>query len=389
MKVRFAPSPTGKIHIGNARTALFNALLAMGEGGAFVLRFDDTDRERSKQEYADAILEDVRWLGIEPDEIVYQSSRFELYDAAADQLRQAGLLYACYETPEELERQRKRRLARHLPPIYDRSGLKLTDEDHARFKEEGRTPHWRFLLPNHSGDPFAPKRTDVGWEDMMKGPQTVDLASLSDPVLIRGDGTYLYTLPSCVDDRDLGITHIVRGDDHVTNTAVQLEVMRALGAETLPIFGHHNFLQDKTGGSLSKRLGSLSIESLREEGFEPGAVASLATLIGTSLPVDPKATLSELGDVFTPDVVTRSAAKFDPEDLNNLNKKLLHAMSFETAKPRLEAKGISDGEAFWEAVKGNLTIFDDCLKWWDIIKGPIDAEMSEEDRAFVGEAKQL
>ena len=296
--VRFAPSPTGKIHIGNARTALLNYLYAKKRGGSFILRFDDTDTERSKQEYADAISADLDWLGIVPDRIEKQSARFALYDEAADKLREQGLLYRCYETPDELERQRKRRLSRGLPPVYDRSALKLTEEDHARFAEEGKQPHWRFLLKNYDSDPFETKRVDSRWNDLIRGPQTADLSSLSDPVLIRGDGTYLYTLPSCVDDLDMGVTTIMRGDDHVTNTAVQLMVFAALGADELPAFGHHNLLQDKSGGGLSKRLGSLSLESLREEGYEAGSVASLATLIGTSLPVEPKATLDELVELF-------------------------------------------------------------------------------------------
>jgi len=387
--VRFAPSPTGKIHIGNARTALINWLYAKKRGGAFILRYDDTDQERSKQEYADTILADLEWMGITPDRIEKQSARFALYDAAAEKLKQSGLLYACYETPDELERQRKRRLARGLPPVYDRSALKLSAEDHARFAEEGRKPHWRFLLKNYGDDPFTPVRTDSHWDDIIRGPQSADLASLSDPVLIRADGTYLYTLPSCVDDVEMGVSHVIRGDDHVTNTAVQLKVFEALGARELPTFGHHNLLQDKSGAGLSKRLGSLSIANLRGEGYEPGAIASLATLIGTSLPVEPKATLAELIDLFEPDVVTKSAAKFDPADLKALNIRLLHAMDYETAKPRLERLEIGGGEAFWNAIRANLELFGDVPGWWKAIIAPSSVEFTDEDIQFLKVAKNL
>lgn len=387
--VRFAPSPTGKIHIGNARTALLNWLYAKKRGGSFILRFDDTDVERSRQEYADAISADLDWMGIVPDRIERQSERFSSYDAAADDLRKQGLLYACYDTPDELDRQRKRRLARGLPPVYDRSALKLTEQDHSRLIDEGHKPHWRFLLPNFEGDPFTTKRTETRWDDLIRGSQSVDLSSLSDPVLVRGDGTYLYTLPSCVDDIEMGVSDVMRGDDHVTNTAVQIEVMRALGASKLPAFGHHNLLQDKTGGGLSKRLGSLSVESLREEGFEPGAVTSLATLIGTSLPVEPKATLMELVDIFEPSVVTKSAAKYDPDDVKMLNTKLLHVMNYAQAKTRLDALGVGGGEAFWNALRANIDKFDDISAWWDVIKGPVSADFDEEDRLYLDRAREL
>ena len=386
--VRFAPSPTGKIHIGNARTALLNWLYAKKRGGSFILRFDDTDQERSKQEYADTISADLDWMGIKPDRVEKQSERFALYDEAAKKLKEAGLLYACYETPDELDRQRKRRLARGLPPVYDRSALKLTEEDHAKFAEEGRKPHWRFLLKNYVDDPFVTTRTDSRWDDLIRGPQTADLASLSDPVLIRGDGTYLYTLPSCVDDLDMGVTHVMRGDDHVTNTAVQLMVFSALGAETLPTFGHHNLLQDKSGGGLSKRLGSLSIENLRLDGYEAGAITSLATLIGTSLPVEPKTSLDDLVELFEPEVVTKSAAKFDPDDLKALNMRLLHSMDYGNAKARLDALDIGGGEAFWDAIKANLEMFGDISDWWSAVNAPQRVEFSEEDTEFLKIAKQ-
>src|SRR4051812_49146364 len=234
--VRFAPSPTGRIHIGNARTALLNALFARREGGTFVLRFDDTDQERSKREYADAIETDLKWLGIPPDIVVRQSERFDVYDEAAERLRTMGRLYACYETPEELEFRRKRQLARGLPPIYDRAALQLSDADRVRLEEEGRRPHWRFLLEHRV----------VAWTDLVRGECHVDCASLSDPVLVREDGSYLYTLPSVADDVELKVSHLVRGEDHVTNTAVQIQIFEALGAPP-PVFRHHNLLTTMSG----------------------------------------------------------------------------------------------------------------------------------------------
>ncbi len=243
--VRFAPSPTGYIHIGNTRTALSNWLFAQKNGGKFILRYDDTDVERSREEYAQAIAVDLDWLGIKPDRVEYQSKRFDVYGKAVEKLKQAGLLYACYETADELERRRKLRLARRLPPVYGREGLKLTEDERAAFEAEGRKPHWRFLLPNFETDPFDTKRTEVHWDDLVRGPQTVDLASMSDPVLVREDGTYLYTLPSVVDDIDLGVTHIIRGDDHVTNTGVQIAIFEALG---LPLqFWTSQFADDNFG----------------------------------------------------------------------------------------------------------------------------------------------
>ena len=265
--VRFAPSPTGLIHIGNARTALFNWLFALKNSGRFIQRFDDTDIGRSRQEYADAILYDLHWLGIFPDATEYQSKRFDHYWAAVDRLRKAGVLYACYETAEELDLRRKIRRTRGQPPVYGREALTLTHAEIAEYQSDGRKPHWRFLLPNFSGDPLKPERTEVTWTDLVRGEETVDLASLSDPVLVREDGTFLYTLPSVVDDIDFKVSHVIRGDDHVTNTGVQIELFKALGAEP-PAFGHHNLLTTASGEGLSKRSGALSVASLREDGIE-------------------------------------------------------------------------------------------------------------------------
>lgn len=390
--VRFAPSPTGYIHIGNTRTALSNWLYAKKNGGDFILRYDDTDVERSKQEYADAIAVDLAWLGVTPDRVEYQSKRFDVYAKAVEKLKEAGLLYACYETAEDLERRRRLRLARKLPPVYGREALKLTDEEKATFKAEGRKPHWRFLLPNFENDPFTTTRTEVHWDDLVRGPQTVDLASMSDPVLVREDGTYLYTLPSVVDDIDLGITHIIRGDDHVTNSGVQIAIFKALGAEP-PVFGHHNLLTTVSGEGLSKRSGALSVGSLRESGYEPMSVASLAILIGTSESVSAATDMNALAERFDLAAVSKSSAKFDPAELDTLNRALLHDMPFEKAKDRLEALGISGNQAepFWLTVRGNLERFNDSAHWWQIINGELTEkpELSEEDQVFVMEAFTL
>ncbi|MDR6430944.1 glutamate--tRNA ligase [Brucella pseudogrignonensis] len=390
--VRFAPSPTGYIHIGNTRTALSNWLYAKKNGGNFILRYDDTDVERSKQEYADAIAVDLAWLGVTPDRVEYQSKRFDVYAKAVEKLKAGGLLYACYETAEDLERRRRLRLARKLPPVYGREALRLTDEEKAVFEAEGRKPHWRFLLPNFESDPFNTTRTEVHWDDLVRGPQTVDLASMSDPVLVREDGTYLYTLPSVVDDIDLGITHIIRGDDHVTNSGVQIAIFKALGAEP-PIFGHHNLLTTVSGEGLSKRSGALSVGSLREGGYEPMSVASLAILIGTSESVSAASDMDALAERFDLAAISKSSAKFDPAELDTLNRALLHEMPFDKAKDRLEAMGISGekAEPFWMTVRGNLERFNDVAHWWQIITGdlPEKPELSKEDQAFVNEAFTL
>lgn len=386
--VRFAPSPTGHIHIGNSRPALYNWLFAQKEGGRFILRFDDTDLERSKQEYAQSIEQDLRWLGIEPDVIERQSARFASYDAAAQKLKDAGLLYPCYETPEELDRRRSRQRALGRPPVYDRAGLRQTDEERAAFEAEGRKPHWRFVLPNHDGDPFETRRTEVTWNDLCRGDQAVDLASLSDPVLIRADGTYLYTLPSIVDDIDMGVSHVIRGEDHVANTGVQIAIFDALGAKP-PVFGHHNLLTTRDGEGLSKRKGALSIGSLREAGLEPMSVASLAVLTGTSQAVEPVPTMAALVDKFDLTSVSKSSAKFDPEELKGLNARLVHELPFEAVSARLEAHGIEAGQEFWETVRGNCETVNDASRYWQVITGPVDSRIEDEDREFVFKARDF
>ncbi|MCB1429354.1 MAG: glutamate--tRNA ligase [Nitratireductor sp.] len=386
--LRFAPSPTGNIHIGNARTALINWIVSRKESGTFILRFDDTDRERSKQEFADGILRDLAWLGITPDRIEKQSARMDRHSAATQKLKDAGLLYACYETPDEIERKRKRQAARGLPPVYDRASLKLSDDERAKLEASGRTPHWRFLLPNFDVDPFKPQRSEVHWDDLVRGPQTVDLASMSDPVLVREDGTWPYTLPSVADDADMGVTHVIRGDDHVANTGVQIALFRALGAEP-PRFGHHNLLTTASGEGLSKRLGSLSLKNLAEDGYEPMAVASLAVLIGASGAVEAMETMEQLAERLDLSAISKSAAKFDVSELDALNRKLVHGMDWAAVASRFEADAFGgQGEAFWNAIRENLEKVGDASGWWDRLANATPV-IDSEDRDFLVEAKAM
>jgi glutamyl-tRNA synthetase len=359
-RVRFAPSPTGLLHVGNIRTALLNWLFACKTGGRFLLRFDDTDVERSTREFADAIAEDLAWLGIEPHEVARQSERIGRYDEAAAGLKASERLYACYETAEELDRKRKLQHARGLPPVYDRAALKLTAEEHNVFADRGIAPHWRFRL----------EQRPVTWTDLIRGEQSIDAASLSDPVLVRADGSYLYTLTSVVDDIDFRITHVVRGEDHVANTAVQIQIFEALGA-VLPVFGHHNLLVGADGQGLSKRLGSLSIRHLREAGFEPMAVASHAATIGTSDPVAPHAWMEELVIAFDFAKLSRAPARFDEAELRGLNTKLLHMLPIELVSGRLAELCPGAGDDFWRAVRGNIDVLPDVVRWWRCVTGPV------------------
>ncbi|MBB4076779.1 glutamyl-tRNA synthetase [Bartonella fuyuanensis] len=391
VKVRFAPSPTGYIHIGNTRIALFNWLYAQAHKGEFILRYDDTDIERSKQEYIDAITVDLEWLGIQPDAIYFQSKRFNRYDEVTEIFKQRRLLYPCYETAEELERRRKIQLSRKLPPIYDRAALKLTAEEKKKFESQGRKPHWRFLLPNFENNPLQTKRTEICWNDAVKGEQTIDLASLSDPVLIREDGSYLYTLPSVVDDVDMAITHIIRGDDHIANTGVQIALFKALNAE-LPVFGHVNLLATVFGKGLSKRNNDLSIRSLREEGFESIAVQCLAVLIGTSQNVHPYPHQAALLEHFNLQDISRSIAKFDIADLCTLNSHLVHELTYEEVKTRLKKLSIEGGKAehFWNTIRRNIDKVKDAVFWWKIIHDEQNFNtVALEDRTFVQQSLNL
>lgn len=386
--VRFAPSPTGKIHIGNARTALYNWLFAKQNNGQFILRFDDTDKVRSKAEYAVGISKDLEWLGITPDRVERQSARTDEYAVVTAELKKKGLLYPCYETADELERKRSRRRARGLPPIYDRSALKLTEEERKEFEAEGREAHWRFLLPNYKSDIYEIERTEVHWDDVFRGPQTVDLGSMSDPVLIRADGSWLYTLPSIIDDASMGVTHVIRGGDHITNTGAQIAIFNALDYVP-PAFGHHNLLTGSDGEGLSKRLGSLSLEGLREAGFEAMAVASLGTLIGTSDSVEPIATIEELAKRFDPLKVSKSPAKFDVSELESVNAKLLHGLAYSDVADRVQLPAGIDGETFWDAIKGNLAKFTEVAEWVDLVVNGATPLIDEEDADIIKTAINL
>jgi glutamyl-tRNA synthetase len=374
--VRFAPSPTGRLHLGNARTALLNWCFARQRGGRFLLRFDDTDRARSRAEYAAGIAEDLAWLGIVPDAVVYQSQRLPLYAAAAERLKAAGRLYPCYETEAELERQRRLARASHRPPVYGRAALKLTADERARLEAEGRRPHWRFLL----------EEGRVAWDDLVRGPQQIDLASLSDPVLLREDNTPLYTFTSVVDDGERGVTHVIRGEDHVTNTAVQIGLFAALGLP-LPAFGHHNLLTSASGAGLSKRNASLSLATLRDEGFEPQAVAALAALTGSAEAVRPVSDLDELAELVDLTRLSRAPARIDEGELLAVNTRIVHALPFAAVAERLAAAGIGGGEAFWLAVRGNCERVEDACGWWAVVAGDVAA--SGEDPALAAAAVSL
>lgn len=376
VKVRFAPSPTGRLHVGNVRTALINWLFARKQGGAFVLRIDDTDTQRSTADFEQAIREDLTWLGLVWDETFNQSDRFVTYEAAADRLKGKGLLYPCYETAEELERKRKIALSRGRPPVYDRAALALSESERAELEAEGRTPHWRFKL---SGE-------RIEWDDLVRGRQGIETASVSDPILIRGDGSWLYTLPSVVDDIDMGISHVVRGEDHVTNSGAQIEIFRALGAEP-PAFAHTPLLVGADGQGLSKRLGSLSIAQLAADGIRPLAICSLLAKIGTSDPVEPRGSLDVLAEEFDFDKIGRASARFDEAELSQLNAAIVHELPFEAVKAELAALDPRAADpVFWEVVRANCVRVRDAADWVEVAFGEITPVIEDDDRDFVAAA---
>jgi glutamyl-tRNA synthetase len=377
--VRFAPSPTGHIHLGNARTALLNWCYAKARNGIFILRFDDTDKERSRREFSDGIARDLAWLGIIPDRVERQSDRDAVYSAIAAKLIENRMLYPCYETEDELDKKRRLARASHRPPIYDRAALKLKPEERQKLENEGRKPHWRFKLDGET----------VAWEDGVRGHQTVETSSLSDPVMIREDGTPLYTFTSVIDDADMGITHIIRGEDHVTNTAVQAQLFRAIGAQP-PVFAHHNLLTTAAGAGLSKREGSMSLASLREAGFEAMAVASLATLVGSSEAVHAVKSLDELVKNVDLARLSRAPARVDEEELTALNARLVHEMNYHDAKARLEAMEVGGGEAFWTAIRGNIDFVLEAGEWWRVATThfPMDRPDVLDEAAFFKSAVQ-
>ncbi len=376
---RFAPSPTGHIHVGNLRTALMNYLIARKAGGTFILRLDDTDRERSREEYVDGIKRDLDWLGLHWDRLERQSDRLDRYAEAADALRGAGRLYECFETPTELDLKRKKQLNMGRPPVYDRAALALGDDDRARLRGE-RGGYWRFQLDQER----------IEWTDGILGPISIDAASVSDPVLIRADGQVLYTFASSVDDTDMGVTHIVRGADHVTNTATQIQIIRTLGG-TPPEFAHHSLLTGAQGEALSKRLGALSLRDLREQGVQPMALLSLMARLGSSRPVDLAGSLDELAEGF--DIATFGAAstKFDPDDLIPLTQRINQSLPFPAVADRIAGLGIpaDRAEAFWNAVRGNITVLGDIDGWAALVLDGADAVVAPEDADFVAQAMAL
>ena len=354
---RFAPSPTGRLHVGNVRMALHNWLLARKSGGRVLLRLDDTVAERSREDHAESIRADLAWLGLNPDGEERQSARFALYEAEFAKLAAAGRVYRCYETAQELDLKRKVLLGRGLPPIYDRAALALSDADHAARAEAGDKPHWRFLLDR--GEP-------IEWLDGIRGPQRFDPAQMSDPVIRRADGSWLYMLPSAIDDVAMGITDVLRGEDHVSNTATQMQMFTALGAEP-PRFAHEALLVG-TEGKLSKRLGSLGVAELREAGVEPEALIALLARLGTSDPVDPALTAEDLAASFDLAHFGRAPARFDEAELHRVNAGIVHRLPFARAR-RLLPEGM--GEAAWEAIRPNLAHIGEAAEWWQVITGPV------------------
>lgn len=367
--VRFAPSPTGLMHVGNARLALVNWLFARAHGGAFVLRMDDTDRERSRADYDEAIQRDLRWLGLAWDRLERQSARLARYDDACAGLRKEGRLYACYETAEELEYMRRRQIKAGKPPIYDRAALKLGDADRRKLEAEGRKAHWRFKLEHKASR----------WDDLVRGPQEFQGEHLSDPVVVRADGSYLYMLPSAVDDVDMGIVLVIRGEDHVTNAAIQIQMFEALGAPA-PAFAHLPLMTDPGGAKLSKRIGSLTLDELRRDGIEPMAIASLLARLGTSDSVEPTLAMDDLVRTFDIAHFGRAQPRFDPAELKALNAKLLHLMPYGMVADRLTALGLGQADArFWEAVRRNLDRLEDARLWHGVCYSTVTPAIEETD----------
>jgi glutamyl-tRNA synthetase len=369
---RFAPSPTGRLHVGNIRAALHNWLWARKNGGKFILRLDDTDRERSREEFAQGIRDDLAWLGLAADEEHRQSARFGAYEAALERLAAAGRAYRAYETAQELELKRKIQLGRGMPPVYDRAALALTDAERAALEAEGRRPHWRFKLLSD-----AP----IAWDDLIRGPQHLDPALLSDPVIRREDGSWLYMLPSVVDDVDMGVTHVVRGEDHVTNTGLQLQMFAALGAPA-PAFAHEALLTGSEG-KLAKRLGSTGVEAMRAAGIEPAALVAKLARIGTSLPVEPVADISPLVASFDSASFGRAPARFDMDELLGLNARIVHQLDYDAVRSRLP-EGMA--EADWAAIRPNLSRVAEAADWWEILHGHVEPEAPAEDRDFLAAA---
>ncbi len=374
---RFAPSPTGYIHIGNLRTALFNWLIARAAGGTFILRIDDTDPERSKEEYVDAIKEDLEWLGLTWDRVERQSQRLDRYAEAADTLREMDRFYEAWETPTELDLKRKKQLNMGKPPVYDRAALALSDEDKAKLREERGNGVWRFKLDHDR----------IEWADGILGDISIDAASVSDPVLIRQDGQVLYTLASVVDDTEMGVTHVVRGSDHVTNTATQIQMIEALG-HTAPSFAHHSLLTGPQGEALSKRLGTLALRDMRAAGIEPMALLSLMARLGSSDPVELRSSHDELIAGFDITKFGSAPTKFDAEDLKPLTARVVQTLEADAVADHLNAAGVPTEAqpAYWSAVRGNVATRAEAADWWPMFQGEVTPIVAEEDRDFVTSA---
>jgi len=372
--VRFAPSPTGYLHAGNARQAVVNFLFARGRGGRLTLRIDDTDRERSRPEFEAAIEQDLAWLGIGWDDKVRQSDRLVRYAEAAESLKKTGRLYPCFESEEELAAKRALRAKRKLPPVYDRAMLSLTPEQRAAAEANGKTPYWRFRLSDGA----------IGWDDLVSGPRDIRLATVSDPVVIRADGTPLYTFTSVVDDLDMGITHVIRGEDHITNTAAQIDMYRALAPRrALPDFAHLPLVSELSGDKLSKRSGSVSLRTFRRDGIEPMALAAYLARLGSRRDPEPL-TLGELAGTFNLDAFSRGAPRFDARQLLALNRRVLHAQPFEAVADRLPEGA---DEAFWLAIRDNIDLLSEARQWWEIVRGRIDPPELPEARAMLEVAR--
>lgn len=375
--VRFAPSPTGRLHVGNARVALVNWLFARKTGGQFILRIDDTDTERSRPHFTRAIIEDLQWLGLFWDRMEIQSERYDRYALAAERLKAAGRLYPCYETAEELEDKRKRQLARGKPPIYDRAALRLTDSEKAEFESQGRRPHWRFQLLHE----------DIGWVDLLHGPWHFDGSNLNDPILVRGDGQPLFGFCSAVDDIEFGITHVIRGEDHVTTTAAQIQITAALGASP-PSFGHLPLLSDVSGEGLSKRIGSFSLGEMRGEGIEPMAINSYLARLGSADPIEPVGELSALTAAFDIGRLGKAGPRIDFAELKTLNHKVLAILPYAAVAERLAALGLAGAdERFWLAVRGNIARLEDARYWYEVCRG--DVRPVIDDPGFAAAAARL
>lgn len=377
---RFAPSPTGYLHVGNLRTALFNYLITRKAGGTFILRLDDTDPERSKQEYVDGIKQDLEWLGIEYDRVERQSERLDRYEDAAQKLRDNGRFYECFETPTELDLKRKKQLNMGKPPVYDRAALALSEAEKGALRAERGQGHWRFKLDQER----------IEWTDGILGDISIDAASVSDPVLIRGDGQFLYTLASVVDDTEMGVTNVVRGSDHVTNTATQIQIIRALGGN-VPSFAHHSLLTGPQGEALSKRLGTLALRDLRERGVEPFALMSLMARLGSSQPVELCTTMDELVEGFDISNFGAAPTKFDEQDLFPLTARYLNGLPLDAVADDVAALGVpaDKAEKFWSVVRENITVKGDMAGWWDLFQNGATAVVDDEDAAFIATALSM